>query len=52
MGLHPLAVIFAIMAGGELYGLLGILLAVPVAATIKVILRYVYLKLVDETITH
>ncbi len=48
MGLHPLAVIFAIMAGGELYGFLGILLAVPVAASIKVILRYLYLKLVDE----
>lgn len=48
MGLHPLAVIFAIMAGGELYGLLGVLLAVPGAATLKVVLRYIYLKLVDE----
>ena len=48
LGLHPLAVIFAIMAGGELYGFLGILLAVPTAAAIKVILRYMYLKLVDD----
>lgn len=52
MGLHPLSVIFSIMAGGELYGLLGILLAVPVAATLKVILRYIYLKLVDEANSH
>lgn len=48
MGLHPLIVIFSIMAGGELYGFLGILIAVPVAATLKVILRYIYLKLVNE----
>lgn len=48
MGLHPLTVIFAIMAGGELYGLVGIILAVPAAASIKIILRYIYLKLVDE----
>jgi len=52
MGLHPLTVIFAIMAGGELYGLLGILLAVPIAATLKVILRYIYLKLVDDANGH
>ncbi|PKM46392.1 MAG: AI-2E family transporter [Firmicutes bacterium HGW-Firmicutes-8] len=47
MGLHPLVVIFALLAGGELYGFLGILLAVPAAAALKVILRYIYLKLVD-----
>lgn len=52
MGLHPLVVIFAIMAGGELYGFLGILLAVPAAAALKVILRYIYLKLVDEANSH
>lgn len=48
MGLHPLVVIFALLAGGELFGFLGILLAVPVTAALKVILRYIYLKLVDE----
>ncbi len=48
MGLHPLVVIFTLLAGGELYGFIGILLAVPAAAAIKVILRYIYLKLVDE----
>jgi len=48
LGMHPLSVIFALMAGGELYGFAGIILALPVAATLKVILKYIYLKLVDE----
>jgi predicted PurR-regulated permease PerM len=48
IGIHPLLVVFILMAGGELYGLAGVLLAVPAAATLKVILRYIYLKLVDE----
>lgn len=41
IGLHPVAVIFAILAGGELFGFLGILLALPVAAVIMVWVRYV-----------
>ncbi len=40
IGLHPVAVIFAIMAGGELFGFLGVLLALPAAAVIMVLLRY------------
>ena len=32
IGLHPLAVIFAILAGGELFGFLGVLLALPIAS--------------------
>jgi predicted PurR-regulated permease PerM len=35
--LHPLIIIFAVLAGGALFGLLGTLAAVPVAASIKVI---------------
>lgn len=46
--LHPLVIIFALLAGGELFGFIGLLLGVPVAAAVKVALRYVYLKLVDE----
>ena len=34
--LHPLAVIAALIAGGSLGGLLGIFLAIPVAATLKI----------------
>ena len=34
IGLHPVAVIFAILAGGELFGFTGVMLALPVAAVI------------------
>ncbi|MDD2443065.1 MAG: AI-2E family transporter [Desulfotomaculaceae bacterium] len=44
VGLHPLVVIFSLLAGGELYGLPGMLLAVPVAAMLKVIVRFALQK--------
>jgi predicted PurR-regulated permease PerM len=40
IGLHPVAVIFAILAGGKLFGFFGVLLALPTAAVIMVWLRY------------
>ncbi len=40
IGLHPVAVIFAVMAGGQLFGFLGVLLALPAAAVIMVLLRH------------
>ena len=36
IGLHPVVVLASIMIGGELMGFAGILLAVPLAAAIKV----------------
>lgn len=48
--LHPILVIFSILAGGHLAGALGLLLAVPIAATIRLILIYLYSKLVDSPI--
>lgn len=42
IGLHPVVVIFAIMAGGELFGFLGVLLALPVAAVVRVLLIYAH----------
>ncbi len=42
IGLHPVAVIFAIMAGGQLFGFVGILIALPVAAVIMVLLRHLH----------
>ncbi|HSX60459.1 MAG TPA: AI-2E family transporter [Tahibacter sp.] len=42
IGLHPVAVIFAVLAGGELFGFLGVLLALPAAAVVMVLLRYVH----------
>jgi len=41
-GLHPVAVIFAVMAGGQLFGFTGVLLALPVAAVLKVWLRHLH----------
>jgi len=46
--LHPAVVIFALLTGGALYGLLGVLVAVPVAATLRLVLIYVGAKLRDE----
>ncbi|MDO5610803.1 MAG: AI-2E family transporter [Pseudomonadota bacterium] len=40
IGLHPMAVIFAVMAGGVLFGFLGMLLALPVAAVLNVMLHF------------
>lgn len=40
IGLHPVAVIFAVLAGGQLFGFLGMLLALPVSAVVNVLLRY------------
>lgn len=42
IGLHPVLVIFAVMAGGQLFGFFGILLALPGAAVISVVVRHVY----------
>jgi len=42
IGLHPVAVIFAILAGGELFGFTGVLLALPVAAVVMVLLRHAH----------
>jgi predicted PurR-regulated permease PerM len=40
IGLHPVIVIFAVMAGGQLFGFLGILLALPAAAVLSVLVRF------------
>lgn len=40
IGLHPVAVVFAVLAGGQLFGFFGVLLALPVAAVILVLLRH------------
>lgn len=42
IGLHPVAVIFAVMAGGQLFGFFGVLLALPVAAVVMVLLRHAH----------
>ena len=49
IGLHPVAVIFAVMAGGQLFGFFGVLLALPVAAVIVVLLRYIHSEYIDSS---
>ncbi len=51
IGLHPVAVIFAIMAGGTLFGFFGILAALPAAAVIVVLLRFLRSSLSTRTQT-
>ena len=42
IGLHPVAVIFAGLAGGQLFGFVGVLLALPIAAVVMVFVRHLY----------
>jgi len=44
IGLHPVTVIFAVLAGAQLFGFLGILLALPVAAALNVLVRHMLQK--------
>ncbi len=39
---HPTLVIFCFLAGGALFGIVGVVLAVPLALTIKVALAMIY----------
>lgn len=41
VGLHPIVTIFALLSGGHLFGIAGVLLAVPIAATLRVLLTFV-----------
>ncbi len=42
IGLHPVVVILAVLAGGQLFGFFGVLLALPVAAVALVWLRHLH----------
>ena len=48
IGLHPVLVIFAIAAGGQLFGFFGILLALPAAAVLSVLVRFAYERYLRE----
>ncbi len=48
IGLHPVLVIFAVAAGGQLFGFFGILLALPAAAVLSVVVRYAYTTYLEE----
>ncbi len=40
VGLHPVWVMFALLAGGAMFGFVGVLIAIPVAAVIGVLVRF------------
>jgi predicted PurR-regulated permease PerM len=48
VGLHPVWVLFALMAGGALLGFTGVLLAVPAAAVIGVVVRFAISRYVQS----
>lgn len=50
IGLHPVLVIFAILAGGELFGFVGVLLALPAAAAGTVFARHAHARYVQSDI--
>lgn len=50
VGLHPVVVIFAILAGGQLFGFLGVLLALPIASLLMVVLRYLHGRYLDSAL--
>lgn len=49
IGLHPLVVIFALMAFGQLFGFIGILVALPASAVLSVALKYVRLSYLSSS---
>jgi predicted PurR-regulated permease PerM len=48
VGLHPVWIMFALLAGGSLFGFVGILIAVPVAAVLGVIVRFFLHQYLDS----
>lgn len=52
IGLHPLAVIFALMAAGQLFGFAGVLLALPVSAAIAVAFKHAKQRYLTSRLYH
>jgi predicted PurR-regulated permease PerM len=50
VGLHPVWIIFALLAGGTLFGFLGLLLAVPVSAGIGVLVRFAIARYLESPV--
>ena len=52
IGLHPVAVIFALMAGGQLFGFVGMLIALPMGAIVMVLLRHLHRNYKSSDLYH
>ena len=50
VGLHPLWVVFALLACGEIAGVWGMFLAVPLTAVIRVLFNHIYFRLVSSKV--
>ena len=50
VGLHPVWIMFALLAGGVLFGFVGVLVAVPVAAVVGVVVRYLVARYRESAI--
>ncbi len=48
LNLHPLVVLVAVILGGSLAGVLGVLIAAPTVATLRVLAQYIYRRLTDQ----
>jgi predicted PurR-regulated permease PerM len=51
-GLHPVWLMFALLAFGTLFGFVGLLLAVPVAASIGVLVRFALARYLQSRLYH
>jgi predicted PurR-regulated permease PerM len=47
--LHPVTVIFALLAFGQLFGFAGVLLALPATAVVSVALRHLHAQYVNSS---
>ena len=50
LGLHPLLIVFALLAGGEIAGVWGMFLSVPLAAVTRVVFNHIYFRLVSSKV--
>ena len=48
LNLHPRVILVAVILGGSLAGIIGVLLAAPTVATLKVLVDYIYCRLTDR----
>ncbi|GMX62660.1 AI-2E family transporter [Paenibacillus elgii] len=51
LNMHPLVIIFALLVGGEIAGVTGLILAVPFFAVMKVILQHVFMYYIHRKTT-
>jgi predicted PurR-regulated permease PerM len=52
VGLHPVWLMFALLAFGALFGFVGLLVAVPASASLAVLVRYAISRYLDSDLYH